>query len=753
MTLFKTSYNRRSFLKTTALAGGGMMLTFSWLASCVSKTAETLAMPEEWFDINGFLKIGDNGVATIICPNPEFGQNVKTSMPMIVADELDMDWSKVIVEMAPYNPEVYARQFTGGSAGIRSWWKGLRMAGASAKHMLKEAAAQAWQVPAEEITTEKGMLYHKNSGKSANYGEFASAAAAIPVPEEVELKELKDFNIIGTSRKNVDGKKIVTGASMFGVDYKTEGMLYAMIVHPPAFGMKLKSLDASTAKSMSGIKDVFPIKVHNDDYDRAGFDVTTFNEIIAVVGNSTWEVMKAKKAVQAEWEPFEEHSYVASGWRGKQTVVIPKGLESTSAHLAMMAEKAAKPGNVLRKDGNPESAFKNATKVIERSYSAPFLAHNCMEPMNFFAHVTENKIEAAGPLQGPAIIEPTLSARLGIPVENIDIKMTRMGGGFGRRAYSHHLIEAAIISQKVSAPVKLMYTREDDMTFGIYRPMYQVTYKAGLDENNNLIAFHVKGGGVPESPVFQNRFPAGAVDNYMAESWEIPSNITIGAFRAPRSNFIAGAEQSFLDEVAEEAGKDPIEFRLELLKRAKENPVGDRNDYDAERYAGVLELVREKSGWGKEGQSNLNRGVAAYFCHATYAAHVLDLTVVDGKPVVQNVCTALDCGIVINPDAAANMAEGAIVDGIGNALFGEMTFTNGVAEKTNFDKYRMIRMSEAPKSIDVHFVQNDIDPTGMGEPPFPPIFGAMANAMYKATGKRSYNQPFLGGKDVIVFDQ
>ncbi|MCB0855116.1 MAG: xanthine dehydrogenase family protein molybdopterin-binding subunit, partial [Bacteroidetes bacterium] len=604
-----------------------------------------------------------------------------------VADELDMDWSKVIVEMAPYNPKVYARQFTGGSAGIRSWWKGLRMAGASAKHMLKEAAAQAWQVPSEEITTEKGMLYHKASGKSAHYGEFASAAASVPVPEEVELKELKDFNIIGTSRKNVDGKKIVTGAPMFGVDYKKEGMLYAMIIHPPAFGMKLKSLDASSAKSMSGIKDVFPIKVHTEDYERAGFDITTFNEIVAVVGNSTWEVMKAKKSVQVEWEPFSDHSYVANSWGGKQTVVVPGGLESTSDHLKKMAEKAAMPGNVLRKDGNPETAFKNASQVIERTYSAPFLAHNCMEPMNFFAHVTEGRVEAAGPLQGPSAIEPTLSARLGIPVENIEIKMTRMGGGFGRRAYSHHLIEAALISQQMSAPVKLMYTREDDMTFGIYRPMYQVTYKAGLDENNNLVAFSVKGGGVPESPVFQNRFPAGAVDNYLAESWEIPSNITIGAFRAPRSNFIAGAEQSFLDEVAELAGKDPIEFRLELLKRAKENPVGDRNDYDAERYAGVLELVREKSGWGKEGQSNENRGVAAYFCHATYAAHVLDLVLEDGKPVVKNVCTALDCGIVINPDAAANMAEGAITDGIGNALFGEMTFTNGVAEKTNFDKY------------------------------------------------------------------
>jgi isoquinoline 1-oxidoreductase beta subunit len=371
-----------------------------------------------------------------------------------------------------------------------------------------------------------------------------------------------------------------------------------------------------------------------------------------------------------------------------------------------------------------------------------------MEPMNFFAHVQGDKVELAGPIQGPAVIKQTLSDRLGIPVENIEFELSRMGGGFGRRAYGHYIVEAALISQKMNAPIKLMYTREDDMTFGIYRPSYYATYRSALDENGQMTAFHVKGGGVPESPVFANRFPAGAVDNYLAEEWSINSNITIGAFRAPRSNFIAGAEQSFLDEVAEAAGKDPIEFRLALLERAKNDPVGDSNDYDAARYGGVLELVREKSNWGQE-QTGVFRGVSAYFCHNTYVAHVLDLVMENGKPRVENVCCAIDCGIVVNPDAAANMAEGAITDGVGNAFFGAMTFKDGVPEKKNFDKYRMIRMSEAPRAIDVHFVQNDIDPTGMGEPPFPPIFGAVANAMYKATDKRSYHQPFLGEQEVL----
>jgi isoquinoline 1-oxidoreductase beta subunit len=335
-----------------------------------------------------------------------------------------------------------------------------------------------------------------------------------------------------------------------------------------------------------------------------------------------------------------------------------------------------------------------------------------------------------------------LSKVLKLPADKIEFQMTRMGGGFGRRAYDHYIVEAALISKKAKAPVKLIYTREDDMTYGIYRPMYTATYRAALDANKNLIAFHVKGGGIPEHAIHPNRFPAGAVDNYLSEAWEIPSNITIGAFRAPRSNFNAAAEQSFLDELAEAMGKDPIDLRLELLKRAKENPVGKNNEYDADRYAGVLKLIREKSGWNKPENKKYSRGVAAYFCHNSYAAHVVDMLERNGSPYVERVFSAMDCGIVVNPDAAANMVQGAVVDGIGNSLYGALTHKDGVPMQRNFSQYRIIRFHEAPKKIEVHFVQNDIDPTGLGEPPFPPVFGAVANALYKSTGKRFYNQPF-----------
>ena len=727
-----------------------MLIGFNWLAGCEPAVEPMLSMPASWSEINAYVKIGANGLVSIMAPNPEFGQNVLTSMPMIVAEELDADWNNVVVEQAPFNSELFGRQFTGGSQGIRRTWETLRMAGAAARQMLRQAAADAWQVPVHEITTDAGILYHADSGNEAGYGELATAAVGVPVPEEVELKNVADFDIIGTSRKNVRAKEIVTGKPLFSMDHGREGMLYAMIAHPPAFGMKLKSLDDVAARAMPGIQDVFTFKTYNDDYARNFFDTNAFPELVAIVGNSTWEVMKAKKALNVEWEPAGEVEFAMSGFGGNtSTVTVPAGLENSTDHSAKIAELAAKRGTVARKDGDPEAAFRNAATVIERSYSAPFLVHNCMEPINCIAHVTSDRAEIEGPLQGPGVIIDTLADRLGMPAENIDIKLHRMGGGFGRRAYSHYLVEAALISQKVNAPVKLVYTREDDLTYGVYRPTYQATYRAALDEDNNLIGFHIKAGGIPESPLFANRFPAGAVDNYLAEEWSIPSNITVGAFRAPRSNFIAGVEQSFLDEVAEAAGKDPFDFRLELLERARTNPVGENNDYDATRYAGVLELVREESNWG-ENRSGVHRGVSAYFCHNSYAAHVLDIVMKDGEPSIENVTCALDCGIVVNPDAAANMAEGAIVDGIGNAMYGHLTFKDGAPEQKNFDTYRMIRNSEAPRAIDVHFVENDIDPTGLGEPPFPPIFGALANALYRATGRRLYDQPFAPQLDAMI---
>ena len=743
---------RRSFLRASGLAGGGLLLGFNWVASCETTPGKESAglLPESWQEINAYLKIASDGQVTIMAPNPEAGQNVKTSMPMIVAEELDVPWEDVRVEQAPLDTTKFTRQFIGGSQALRLGWNSLRTAGASARYMLRAAAARAWQVPLEQVEAAGGRLYHRESGREAGYGEMAGAASLIAVPEEVPLKEVSDFRVIGTSRKNVDARKIVTGQPLFGLDLQREGMLIAMVIHPPAFGMRLNSVDDSMARSMPGIRDVFPLKVFEDDYQWQYFDTCSFPEVVAIVGNSTWEVLQARQMLRVTWEPQPEITRMQNRFGSVSPLRFPAGLENSESHLARMTARAAGQGTQRRRDGDPEKAFRQAAKIIERTYTAPFLAHNCMEPMNFFAHVTEQKAQLAGPLQKPELTEQALAARLGMPVEQIEIEMTRLGGGFGRRSYAHWLIEAALVSQQVKAPVKLVYTREDDMTSGIYRPAYQATYRAALDAEGRLAGFHVNAGGIPESPLFADRFPAGAVENYLAEDWSIDSNITVGSFRAPRSNFMAWAEQSFLDEVASEAGKDPIAFRLELLRRAGSGPIGGPVDYEPDRYAGVLELVREKSKWDAGVPAGVSRGMSAYFCHNSYVAQVLDLTMQGGSPRVERVCCAIDCGIVVNPDAATNLAEGCIVDGIGNALYGSLTFREGTPAQTNFDTYRLIRMAEAPRAIDVHFVSSPIDPTGLGEPPFPPVMAALGNALYRATGNRLYEQPFLGSQPRII---
>ena len=717
-------------MKVSSATGGGMLLGFSWLAGCspAEIEEEILAMPESWYEINAFISIGDNGLVTIQSPNPEIGQNVKTSMPMIVAEELDVDWKNVVVEQAGLNTVHFQRQVAGGSNSIRRGWKSLRMAGATARRMLLEAAATQWEVPIGELTTDAGMIYHQASGQSIGYGKVASAASSLEVPEEVELKDPKDFKIIGIPTKNVDGKKIVTGAPLFGLDYSEDGMLIAMVEHAPAFGMKLKSVDDSAAKSMPGIVNVVTIDTGLLRETRP--TTYAFTNLVAVIGKTTWEVMKAKKALKVTWE-----------WD-----TAAENSEDHEQQMTAMLEAGAKEAQRL--DGDPTTPFKNAAKLIERTYSAPFLPHNTMEPMNFFASVTAEKAHLVGPIQTPERLAQSVAEALNLPTEQVSIMMTRMGGGFGRRLYGHFGLEAALISKQLQAPIKLVYTREDDMSNGTYRPAYKVKYRAALNEANELTAFHVHGVGIHGGPVFANRFPAGTVDHYRADNEAVASNVSTGAWRAPRSNFIAGAEQSFLDEVAEAAGKDPIDFRLELFDRAISKPVGEKNDYDPERYAGVLKLVKEKSAWGKT-MPGVFRGVAAYFCHNSYIAQVMDLEMQEGKPKLKKVWCAVDCGIVVNPEGARNIIEGGVVDGIGHGMFGNLTLKEGVPQQNNFDSYKLIRHSDVPTEIETFFVDNGIDPTGLGEPGLPPAIGALANALYQMNSKRLYHQPFAQEEVVL----
>ena len=709
MTLISTKHNRRSFLKVSAAAGGGMLLGFNWLAGCTTP-GEVKTVPKEWFDINAFLQIADNGMVTIMAPNPEIGQNVKTSMPMIVAEELDIAWKDVIVKQAPLN-DAFKRQVAGGSQSLRQGWKSLRMTGATARKMLIDAAAKQWKVDPSTCTTSEGVITNKK-GQSLGYGEVASAAATMEVPEEVELKDPKDFKIIGHDTPNVDIDEIVSGQPLFGLDTRKEGMKYAVVLRPPSFGMTLTDFDDSEAKAVNGVENVI-----------------RFGDKIAVIANSTWAAMKGQKALRPSWKTAET-------------------LENTAYHDQALRTLLDKPAEKpRRKDGDVRKAFAEADQIIEQVYEAPFLPHNCMEPMNFFADVTDQKVELIGPIQTPARTRSRVAKLLDRDENEITIDMTRMGGGFGRRLYGDFVLEAAEISSLAKVPVQVVFSRDDDMTAGTYRPASKYKFRASI-KDGKLTGYHLTGAGVNMgNATRENNFPAGAIDNYLVESHNLKSNITTGAWRAPITNFLAYAEQSFLDEVAEALGQDPVQFRLGLFERAKSNPVGEIR-YDVEKSIGVVKLAAEKSNWGKAGEG-VHQGFSTYYSHNSYVAEVADVEMVDGVPKVRKITCAVDCGIVVNPLAAKNQVEGGVIDGIGHAMYGDFTFENGRSTVSNFDKYRMIRMKEAPK-VDIHFVESHNDPTGLGEPTLPPAGGAISNAIHSATGKRIYSQPFVKQEDVTL---
>ena len=703
-TLNKT--NRRDFIKITSMTGGGLLLGFSWFsAEAETPVIMTRANFAGELGFNSYLSIATDGTITIFSPNPELGQNIMTSFPMIVAEELDADWTNVKVVQAPLDTVKFERQVTGGSGAIPHSYKRLRVAGASARHLLVSAAAARWKVDVAACTTSNGFVINATTGKKLSYGELAEEASKLTVPANVPLKNRKDFKIIGSSVRNVENKKIITGKGIFGLDFYREGMVHAMIQRPPAFGTKIKSVDAAEAKAMPGI-----------------LDVVTFKNNVAVVGKSTWEVMKAKATLKIEYEND-----------GKT--------ESTSDHNQLLASLLDTGKiTVRRNDGDVDAAFTTAAKIIKSEYQCPFIPHNPMEPMNFFADVRPDGVELVGPTQTPASARAATSKLLNIPENKITLELTRLGGGFGRRLKFDYVLEAAELSSIIKKPVKLIWTREDDMTGGSYRPAVRYRFEAALDNKGNLVGYKLRGVGINvANSTREDNFPSGAVENLLIDSVEHTSSITTGAWRAPITNFLAFAEQSFLDEVALAAGKDPVQFRLDLLQKARTKPVGAIK-YNIDRMETVIKQVAEKSGWGTK--SNVSQGFSVYFSHASYVAQVCEVVMNNNTPVVKKIYAVSDCGEVINKSGALQQVMGAIVDGYGHAMFGKLTFKDGAPEQNNFDQYRLIRMKEIPE-IDAYFVDNGIDPTGLGEPALPPTGGAVANAIFKATSIRLRNQPFM----------
>ncbi len=701
----KSLTSRRDFLKVSTLTGGGLLLGFSWF-DATSATANVIEkVPFEGsLNFNSYLSIAADGFITIQSPNPELGQNIMTSFPMIVAEELDADWTKIKVVQAPLDTKSFDRQLTGGSGAVPHSWKRLRTAGATARFMLIQAAALQWGVPAEECSASNGFVIHSKSGKKSGFGELSQQAAALPVPTDVKLKDRKDFTIIGTAVKNVANKDIVAGKPLFGLDFYREGMLFAMIQRPESFGTKIKSVDSAAAKAMPGI-----------------VDVVVFKNNVAVVGKSTWQVSKARKLLKITYEN-------------------DGSVESTSDHNKIFTTLMdSGTAEVRRKNGDVETAFNTAAKIIKSEYQCPFLSHAPLEPMNFFADVRTDGVELVGPTQTPGSARTATAKLLGIPEDKITVDITRLGGGFGRRLKYDYVVEAAELSSIIKAPVKLIWTREDDIAGGSYRPAVRYRFEAALDSNGNLVGYKCRGVGINAgNPTREDNFPAGAVDNLLIDTVDYKSPITTGAWRAPITNFLAFAEQAFLDEVAEAAGKDPVQFRLELLEKAKKSPVAPIK-YNLDRMETVIKMAAEKSGWGKK--TGVFQGFSVYYSHLSYVAQVCEVVLQAGKPVVKKIYAVADCGQVINLSGAKQQVMGGITDGLGHAMYSKLTFTNGAADQKNFNTYRLIRMKEIP-DIEVYFVDNGIDPTGLGEPALPPTGGAVANAIFKATGKRLKNQPF-----------
>ncbi|MFW2476998.1 MAG: molybdopterin cofactor-binding domain-containing protein [Sediminibacterium sp.] len=697
------SVSRRNFLRVSMIAGGGMLVGFSSLGRNQEEQLEDTA-----FTPNAFIKITPDGKITLLAPNPEIGQGVKTSLVMLIAEEMNVDWQKVEVEIAPLDAK-YGSQTTGGSGAIRSRYAPLRKAGATARVLLIAAAADTWGVAAADCYAEGGFVVNKTSGKKLSYGELASKAASMPIPANIPLKEAKDFTLIGTRVKDVDAKAIVTGKPLFGIDTRREGMLFAVVARPPAHGKKLQSFDDSAALKVNGVKKVVQVK-----------------NSVAVLASSTWAAIKGRNALKINWEDAAK-------------------LESTTDHDKSFRELLNKPAATPnRNDGDVDTAMSAATKQLDVYYEVPVLSHAQMEPLNFYADVRDGKAELYGPTQVPQNLVSSVARELNIPVANIALGLPRQGGGFGRKLRPDNGIEAALISQAAQCPVQVQWTREDDMQNDFYRASGMFRFKAAI-KDGNLEAWQqsfacLSNGRSPDT------YPAGALKNLRIESHSLPTNIPTGPWRAPTHNVQAFANESFMDEVATELKKDPVAFRLELFRKAKEQPIG-RLAYDPDKFISVVELVAKMSNWGKT-PANTYRGFSTWFSFNSYVAQVVEIKMDKGKPRVTKVYCAVNCGKVVNLSGAENQVQGAVVDGLGHAMYTKLTFQQGAAMQTNFGPYNFVRMKNTPLDVVVGFVPSEEDPTGLGEPGLPPIAPALANALFAATGKRFRKMPFA---DEITF--
>lgn len=718
---------RRRFVQVSATAAGGLLVTVA-IPAGLRRALAAAAQPPA-VGLGAFIEIAADGTVTIASKNPEIGQGVKTSLPMLVAEELEVPWQRIRVVQAGLDPR-YGDQGAGGSTSVSENWNGLRQAGAAARTLLIAAAAARWGVQPATCRAESGTVVHSATGRRLSYGDLAAAAAQLPAPTDVVLKAPSDYRLIGSRVAGVDNGAIVTGGATYGIDSRVPGMLHACVLHPP-FGHRLEKLDRTRAKAVAGVHAIVEIApLPSPLHLRQG---------VAVLADSTWAAMQGQRALEATWEPTGGPA-----------------IDSTALDTAML-RAIEQAGDTVRNDGNVAAALAAAARTVEATYQVPLLAHAPMEPMNCLADVKADRAEVWGPMQDPDGVRGLTARVTGLDPQAVTVHMTRAGGGFGRRLMSDYAAEAAYLSKAAGRPVQVVWTREEDFRQDFFRPCGIHRLRAGIDAAGRITCWehrlanpsryaYARNDRPPvASEMYPDDFPAGCLPNVRLGYTHVASGIPGGAWRSTLHSSNAFAVQSFVDELAHGLGRDPLALRLELLGpprrldyRGHGGPV-----FDTGRLAGVLQLAAARSGWGTAPAAGRARGIAGHFTFGSYAAHVVEVSRGPAGVRVDRIVVAIDCGQVVNLSGAEAQAQGGVYDGLGAALHGEITVAAGRVKQTNFDGYRLLRMDEAPP-VEVHFVPSSAAPSGLGEPPVPPVAPALANAVFALTGVRHRTLPLAG---------